>query len=123
LSEKIPNGDDFLNPNVVKVVADQQQMALYFSRAPIPFPRDITITPDLEELCDLPRRHIGIYAYRVSLLHRFIEWPPAPLEKMESLEQLRLLFYGEKIHIEEACQPVPSGVDTAEDLERIRRCQ
>ncbi|MFT5421505.1 MAG: 3-deoxy-manno-octulosonate cytidylyltransferase (CMP-KDO synthetase) [Candidatus Endobugula sp.] len=123
LSEKIINGDDFLNPNVVKVVANQQQMALYFSRAPIPFPRDVTITPKLEELSDLPQRHIGIYAYRVSLLHRFIEWPPAPLEKMESLEQLRLLFYGEKMHVEEACQAVPGGVDTAEDLERVRLCQ
>ena len=70
-----------------------------------------------------PQRHIGIYAYRVSLLHRFIHWAPAPLETLESLEQLRILFYGEHIHIDEACKPVPGGVDTPEDLERVQQCQ
>lgn len=122
LSEPITQADDFANPNVVKVVANQQQIALYFSRANIPFPRDIQ-AQELVANTDLyPQRHIGIYAYRVALLHRFIHWQPAPIERLESLEQLRILFYGEHIHVEEACEIVPGGVDTQEDLERIRQC-
>lgn len=121
LSEPVTTVADFSSPDIVKVVADHQQMALYFSRAAIPFPRDDTPASLLThpQLC--PQRHIGIYAYRVSLLHRFSQWAPTAIEKLENLEQLRILYYGEKIHIEPACQVVPGGVDTLEDLERIRR--
>jgi len=121
LSEPIENVDDLQNPNVVKVVSDQQQLALYFSRSPLPFPRDISMQAFVESQAFLPQRHIGIYAYRVALLHRFITWPPAALERLESLEQLRILYYGEKIHIESACEYVPSGVDTPEDLDAVRQ--
>jgi 3-deoxy-manno-octulosonate cytidylyltransferase (CMP-KDO synthetase) len=123
LSEAITDANDVTNPNVVKVVADNNNIALYFSRASIPFPRDTSAEMMLADDTMYPQRHIGIYAYRVSLLHRFITWAPAPIERLESLEQLRILFYGERIHVESACQAVPGGVDTAEDLERIQQCQ
>jgi len=70
---------------------------------------------------DLVRRHIGIYAYRVSLLKQFVLWPVAALERIEKLEQLRVLANGENIHIEEACTSVPGGVDTQDDLDRINQ--
>lgn len=122
LSEPIHSLADFRNPNIVKVVADTQGRALYFSRAPIPWPRDHFAQPDVQGLpADFPaQRHIGIYAYRVSLLHKFVGWSPAPLEKIESLEQLRVMWNGELIHIAEAVVAVPGGVDTEEDLQRIK---
>ncbi|WP_049629828.1 3-deoxy-manno-octulosonate cytidylyltransferase [Cellvibrio sp. pealriver] len=122
LSEPIHTLDDFRNPNIVKAVADQQGRALYFSRAPIPWPRDHFAQPETNTLpVGLPvQRHIGIYAYRVALLNRFITWPQAVLEKIESLEQLRVLANGEAIHIAEACAQVPGGVDTEADLLRVK---
>lgn len=123
LCEPLANYQEFNNPNIVKVVTDQKGYALYFSRAPIPFPRDYANR--VSELT-LPeafpaRRHLGLYAYRVSLLHRFVNWPPAMLELTESLEQLRVLAAGEKIHLADSVCPVPGGVDTPEDLQRIRQ--
>lgn len=122
LVEPIHTYADFMNPNIVKVVSDHRGCALYFSRAPIPWPRDhfaqdkVNTLPD-----DFPsRRHIGIYAYRVGLLNRFVQWPPAPLEKIESLEQLRVLWQGAMIHVADACAPVPGGVDTINDLQRVK---
>ena len=122
LSEPIHSLEDFRNPNIVKVVADQQGRALYFSRAPIPWPRDHFALADVQQLpVDFPaQRHIGIYAYRVALLDRFVTWPQAALEKIESLEQLRVLANGEAIHIAEACAQVPGGVDTEADLQRVK---
>ena len=122
LSEPIHSLEDFRNPNIVKVVADQRGNALYFSRAPIPWPRDYFAQANVSALpADFPaQRHIGIYAYRVALLDRFITWPQATLEKIESLEQLRVLANGEAIHIAEACAQVPGGVDTEADLLRIK---
>ncbi len=122
LSEPIHSLDDFRNPNIVKVVADQTGKALYFSRAPIPWPRDHFAKADINRLPDnFPaQRHIGIYAYRVALLNRFITWPQALLEQIESLEQLRVLARGEAIHIAEACAAVPGGVDTEADLLRVK---
>jgi 3-deoxy-manno-octulosonate cytidylyltransferase (CMP-KDO synthetase) len=122
LSEPIHSLIDFRNPNIVKVVKDNRGKALYFSRAPIAWPRDHFAKPDLTELPSgfVPQRHIGIYAYRVSLLNEFVTWPQADLEKIESLEQLRVLANGHAIHIEEACMAVPGGVDTEEDLNRVR---
>lgn len=112
------------NPNVVKVVFDHRGMAHYFSRAPIPWARDAWQGESAQK--QIPEgvgyyRHIGIYGYRVSLLQSFVTWPPAPTEITESLEQLRALYNGARIHVEEACQVPPSGVDTQQDLERLRQ--
>lgn len=122
LSEPIHSLADFRNPNIVKVVADVDGRALYFSRAPIPWPRDHFANADANTLPEnFPaQRHIGIYAYRVGLLHKFVTWQPAPLEKIESLEQLRVMWNGQVIHIAEAIVAVPGGVDTEEDLQRIK---
>lgn len=108
---------DFHNPNVVKVVLDAQHMALYFSRAPIAWPRD---TPDALP-SPAPLRHIGIYAYRVSFLRLFPKLAQAPLEHTESLEQLRALWHGHRIAVHITRHAPGPGVDTPEDLERVRR--
>ena len=118
LCEPIESVEDFCNPNVVKVVTDVQGLARYFSRAPIPWPRDHfqesqNSMPDL----DLARRHIGIYAYRVAELTRFVSWAVAPIERSESLEQLRFIWNSVGIHIADAIEPVPGGIDTEQDLE------
>src|SRR5690606_13581540 len=101
---------------------DQAGRALYFSRAPVPWPRDHFADLSAHDLpAGFPcRRHIGIYAYRVDLLNRFVSWPQAPLEKIEALEQLRVLWQGAVIHVAEACMPVPGDVDTEEDLLRVK---
>ena len=122
LSEKIHDVESLMNPNVVKVVSDIRGMALYFSRAPIPWPRD-SFSP--EQADHMPegynwQRHIGIYAYRVKLLNDFVKWAPAPIEKTECLEQLRAMWNGARIHVAEADEQPPAGVDTPEDLERLR---
>ncbi|MDO9144113.1 3-deoxy-manno-octulosonate cytidylyltransferase [Rhodoferax sp.] len=108
---------DFHNPNVVKVVLDAQHMALYFSRAPIAWPRD---TPDALP-SPVPLRHIGIYAYRVSFLRLFPKLAQAPLERTESLEQLRALWHGHRIAVHITQHAPGPGVDTPEDLARVRR--
>jgi 3-deoxy-manno-octulosonate cytidylyltransferase (CMP-KDO synthetase) len=124
LSEPIETVDTLVNPNVVKVVTDHQGMALYFSRAPIPWPRDSFMSEVGRST--MPegfswQRHIGLYAYRVKLLNDFVRWPPAPLEQTECLEQLRALWNGVGIHVDAADETPPAGVDTPEDLERIRQ--
>lgn len=121
LSEPIHRAADCFNSNIVKVVSDQNGLALYFSRAPIPWGRD-TYGTDAPRLPDgqLVQRHIGIYAYRVALLHQFVCWPVAALEACEKLEQLRVLANGHRIHVAPACAPVPGGVDTEDDLARVR---
>ncbi len=108
------------NPNAVKVVCDDRGRALYFSRAAIPWPRD-SFAKDPEAMPDGNQwyRHIGIYAYRVGFLHRYVDWPPAPLEQIEQLEQLRALYHGVAIHVAPAAAPVPAGVDTAADLAAV----
>lgn len=106
------------NPNVVKVVADREGTALYFSRSPIPFWRD---APDAGALpSPAPLRHIGIYAYRAGFLRRFPTLEPAPLERIESLEQLRVLWHGGRIAVHACAHPPGPGVDTQEDLDRVR---
>ena len=140
LCESITNDADFKNPNAVKVVSDNVGMALYFSRAPIPWPRDYMVRDQIahdpinsdqmgndhensqvktmtETLA--PMRHIGIYGYRVAMLNAFIHWPMAPIEKLECLEQLRFMWNGERIHVAQAKAVVPGGVDTEEDLQRV----
>ncbi|WP_353239127.1 3-deoxy-manno-octulosonate cytidylyltransferase [Limnohabitans sp.] len=114
--------EEFMNPNVVKLVMDARQSALYFSRAPIPWWRDGQSNGSLRTLpTPAPLRHIGIYGYRAAFLSDFPHLPPAPLESMESLEQLRVLWHGHRIavHVTELA-PGP-GVDTPEDLERVRQ--
>lgn len=117
----IRDTQDFNNPNVVKVVTDRTGRALYFSRAPIPWWRDGSRTGQAA-LPPMPAlRHIGLYAYRASTLRRFPTLPPAPLEQTESLEQLRLLWHGLPIAVHLAAQAPAAGVDTPEDLARVRR--
>jgi 3-deoxy-manno-octulosonate cytidylyltransferase (CMP-KDO synthetase) len=99
------------NPNIVKVVCDGKQNALYFSRACIPFDRDSSHQVTLPVL-----RHMGIYAYRVGFLKEFALLPPAPIEQIELLEQLRALWHGYRIKVNIALQASPAGVDTPEDL-------
>lgn len=127
LCEKITDVASVFNPNVVKVVSDHLGMAHYFSRAPIPWARDAWTDGDwslwtaaIPDEVDY-YRHIGIYGYRVRLLTDFVRWAPAPTEMTESLEQLRALYNGARIHVEEASETPPAGVDTEADLERLRQ--
>lgn len=120
LAEPISRVEDIFNPNVVKVVASSSGLALYFSRAPIPWAREAYQQAPVQTVSDLAQRHIGIYAYRVALLREFVSWPVAALEATEKLEQLRILANGRHIHVASAVEAVPGGVDTAEDLERVR---
>ena len=115
---RITQGDEFTNPNVVKVVLDASSHALYFSRAPIPWWRD---APTAGALHNTPAlRHIGIYSYRVGFLRKFPHLAPAPLETIEALEQLRALWHGHRIAVHLAPGAPSAGVDTPEDLERVR---
>lgn len=116
---------ELVNPNVVKVVLDRQQRALYFSRAPIPWWRDGMQETWSEGIVELapqlaPLRHIGIYAYRVGFLKAFPQLAQAPLEHVESLEQLRVLWHGERIAVHVCTQAPGPGVDTQADLDRVR---
>lgn len=122
LCETIATYEDLCNPGVVKVVRGARDMALYFSRAIIPWPRDL----EIKDSGPLPAagqwfRHIGIYAYRAEFLGQFVAWPPAPQEQLEQLEQLRALYHGVGVHVDIACQPVPAGIDTEVDLATARR--
>lgn len=110
----------FTNPNVVKVVLDAQGRALYFSRAPIPWWRDAPQVGQAASGDARPLRHIGIYGYRAGFLRKFPQLPPSPLEAVESLEQLRVLWHGERIAVHVTPQAPGAGVDTPEDLERVR---
>jgi 3-deoxy-manno-octulosonate cytidylyltransferase (CMP-KDO synthetase) len=111
---------EFINPNVVKVVIDQAQLALYFSRAPIPWWRDGFLKGIQSLPQPAPLRHIGIYAYRVGFLQSFPTLQPAPIETGEALEQLRALWHGHKIAVHITPDAPGPGVDTPEDLERVR---
>ncbi|WP_367680426.1 3-deoxy-manno-octulosonate cytidylyltransferase [Candidatus Fukatsuia anoeciicola] len=120
LAAPIKNSHDIFNPNVVKVVRDMKNYALYFSRAPIPWNHQHFFKSKINTHKNF-LRHIGIYAYHAAFIQRYINWPSSPIEKVESLEQLRILWHGEKIHVELA-QEIPSGggVDIPEDLQRVR---
>ena len=123
LCEPIEDYDTFMRPSVVKVVSQTSnslQRALYFSRAAIPCDREVVLATDSNK--QPPKnafRHLGLYAYRVSLLQKFVHWPQTPLEILESLEQLRVLENGGHIAIAKAACPLPAGVDTQEDLDRL----
>jgi 3-deoxy-manno-octulosonate cytidylyltransferase (CMP-KDO synthetase) len=130
--ERLEDPRLLFDPNVVKVVRDADDRALYFSRAPIPFARDafaaagvVGLGGVLQAPAALPHagawfRHVGIYAFRVHALRQFVSWPMGSLERLESLEQLRLLEHGVELLVVETPEPVPGGVDTPADLERVR---
>ena len=122
LSAPLQSAREFVDPNTVKVVTDQKGFALYFSRAPIPWPRDeMSQAAPVLPVARPARRHLGIYAYRVNFLRRFVEWPLSSLEATEKLEQLRAMDQGVRIHVAPALEIPPAGVDTAEDLDEVRR--
>ena len=114
--------EDMFNPNVVKVVLDKEGRALYFSRAPIPWNRD-SFSRSRETLPEnhAPLRHIGLYAYRNAFLQAYPGLPVSPLEQIESLEQLRVLWHGHPIAVHVTPSAPAAGVDTPEDLERVQR--
>ena len=121
LCESVTASAELLDPNAVKVVFDANNMALYFSRATIPWPRDHFAAGAQ----GMPAqgnwyRHIGIYAYRTAFLHQYVTWQPAPLEQLEHLEQLRALYNGVGIHVAVASEAVPGGADTQADLDAVR---
>ncbi len=107
------------NPDIAKVVRDARGHALYFSRAPIPWPRERMA--GRAQTAVVAYRHLGIYAYRAGFVTRYAAWPPCPLEQTELLEQLRVLWHGERIAVCEAASLPGPGVDTPEDLERVRK--
>jgi len=113
LTAPLENEDEFRDPNFVKVVTDRQGFALYFSRAPIPWPRDGGGAD--------ARRHIGLYAYRAAGLKAISEAPPCALEETEKLEQLRALWLGHRIVVADAVEPPSPHVDTEQDLVKVRR--
>ena len=122
LSAPITDRRTLFDPHVVKVVTDAEGYALYFSRAPIPWHRDEFIDADRALPVDTGfARHIGLYAYRAGYLANFVSWKHAPIELAESLEQLRVLWHGGRIHVSEASKPPGHGVDTKEDLLRAAR--
>lgn len=127
LSARLSDPEQLFDPNVVKLVTDARGYALYFSRAPIPWNRDAWHHNEAAERANLPEgvqgyhRHIGLYAYRAGFLERYIRWQPAPLELIESLEQLRVLWHGERIHVSEAGVSPGQGVDTPRDLELLNQ--
>jgi len=120
LATPIERAEEFSDPNVVKVVIRADGMALYFSRAPIPWPRDARLAEGAA-MAGGALRHIGLYAYRVGALRKLAAWPPTPLEESERLEQLRALENGLSIVVGRALEIPGPGVDTLEDLARVER--
>ncbi|OOF84377.1 3-deoxy-manno-octulosonate cytidylyltransferase [Rodentibacter ratti] len=123
LAVKIHDAEELFNPNVVKVVTDKEGYVLYFSRSVIPYDRDQFMgLQDITKatLAEVYLRHIGLYAYRAGFIKKYVQWAPTQLENLEKLEQLRVLWNGERIHVELAKEEPAVGVDTAEDLEKVR---
>ncbi|MGP1931235.1 MAG: 3-deoxy-manno-octulosonate cytidylyltransferase [Arsenophonus sp. ET-YP4-MAG3] len=119
LATPINSQDEIFDPTIVKVVIDKQSNALYFSRAAIPWKRDQILMTKIETLKYF-LRHIGIYAYRAHFIRRYIQWSISPLEKIEMLEQLRVLWHGEKIHVALALKKPGPGVNNQQDLNVVR---
>ena len=118
-AHRIVSAQDFANPNIVKVVLDAGGAALYFSRAPIPWPRDRGGRHD-PRASSAPLRHVGLYAYRADFLQRYPLLAPSPLEAIEQLEQLRVLWHGERIAVHVGHGEPGIGIDTPADLEAVR---
>ncbi len=122
LAEPLHDAGALFNPNVVKVLWDINGLALTFSRAPLPWARNEFAHGRDALPSEVPyRRHIGIYAYRAGFLADFVTWGPCWLERTECLEQLRALWHGVRIHVADAIEAPPAGVDTADDLDRVRK--
>ncbi len=119
LAVPIHTAEEAFNPNAVKVVMDKNGYALYFSRATIPWDRD-RFAQSRDAIDGSFLRHIGIYGYRAGFIRRYVTWAPSALEHIEKLEQLRVLWHGEKIHVAVAQEVPGTGVDTQADLERVR---
>jgi len=120
LAAEINSVDEVFNPNAVKVVTDKKDYALYFSRAPIPWDRD-SFSHASKKLATMPYlRHIGIYAYTTKFLKSYCQWESSPLETVESLEQLRILWQGESILVKTVSKAPEAGIDTPEDLQRVQ---
>ncbi|GAA5105271.1 3-deoxy-manno-octulosonate cytidylyltransferase [Orbus sasakiae] len=119
LAVPITDVEEAFNTGAVKVVTDKDGYALYFSRSTIPWERD-RFALSKTSIGDFYLRHIGIYAYRAGFIRQYIRWQPSSLEKIEMLEQLRVLWYGEKIHVAVALETPAIGVDTQEDLDKVR---
>lgn len=125
LAAKLTDPEDLFNPNVVKLIMNYRNYAIHFSRAPIPWDRDQfrdLKSTDISalKLADAYYRHIGMYAYRAGFLETYINWSPCLNEKLECLEQLRILWNGVKIHVGITDMTIPAGVDTQADLDRLR---
>ena len=121
LAEPLSDIDQLFNPNIVKLVRDVNDFALYFSRAPMPWARDaFAVDKSTLPQVNIYLRHLGIYAYRVAFLHRYGALVPSPHEVIESLEQLRVLWHGFRLRVTEIENAPEAGVDTAADLARIR---
>ncbi|MBA8883109.1 3-deoxy-manno-octulosonate cytidylyltransferase [Dokdonella fugitiva] len=122
LATPLASAEELFDPNCVKLVRRSDGRALYFSRAPLPWPRDAFARDRGSLPGGMPfLRHIGIYAYRAGFLRRFATLAPTPLERCESLEQLRALEHGHAIAVRIAPEPFPAGVDTPDDLARVER--
>lgn len=117
----IEDRESFLSPDVVKVVRDRRGRALYFSRAPIPWPARHGSGEPASGSVPQALRHIGLYAYRAGFIRRYAQWETPPIERIEVLEQLRILWHGGVIAVCETDTPPPRGVDTPDDLDRVRR--
>lgn len=124
LSTPLKHSDEVCNPNIVKVVCNANKQALYFSRASIPFQREAMLH-DITDASTVNishfQRHIGLYAYRAGYISQYVNYTPSPLEGQEALEQLRALWYGDTIIVEQAIAPPPIGIDTPEDLAELVR--
>lgn len=122
LAINIDSVDEAFNANAVKVITDKDGYALYFSRATIPYDRNRFLNNSkIEEIGEFYLRHVGIYAYRAGFIKDYVNWPASQLEQIEALEQLRVLYQGENIHVAVAKANVPvEGVDTPEDLAKAR---
>lgn len=116
LCTSIMNQAEYEDPNIVKLVTDNMGMAMYFSRAPIPYQRDSKLV-----VAEFAKRHIGIYAYRAGYLRNFVKLESCRLEQLEKLEQLRAMWYGTRIHVAEAQEIPGPGVDTPEDLVALNK--
>lgn len=115
----IDDAEEVQNPNVVKVVTDSKDQALYFSRAPIPYARSFDSIQEAITAGVVWKRHLGLYAYRLGALRRYTSCAPTPLEMSERLEQLRIMEQGGRIAMKAACEFIPAGIDTADDLQRV----
>ncbi len=120
ICERFTDGADLFNPSVVKVVLNRRNFAMYFSRAPIPWDIEKFKNKDHISSNDQHYRHAGLYAYRVSFLQEYIEWTSCHLERFESLEQLRILWNGMRIHMVISKDKIPLEVNTQEDLDKVR---